>query len=98
MGLINKAGAFFSYGDTRLGQGRESAKQYLRGNPDLAKEIEEKIKKAKEPGLLYQDLPIATSVIRDLFTADVTRVVIDSKKLFKDIRIEEILKEIKEGR
>ncbi len=44
MGLINKAGAFFSYGDTRLGQGRESAKGYLRDNPALAKEIEEKIR------------------------------------------------------
>jgi recombination protein RecA len=44
MGLINKAGAFFSYGDTRLGQGRESAKNYLRQNPELAKEIEEKIR------------------------------------------------------
>ena len=43
-GIINKAGAFFSYGDTRLGQGRESAKQYLKQNPDLAKEIEEKIR------------------------------------------------------
>jgi len=44
MGIIGKAGAFFSYGDTRLGQGRESAKGYLRENPDLAKEIEEKIR------------------------------------------------------
>jgi len=44
MGLINKAGAFFSYGDVRLGQGRESAKQYLRQNPELAKEIEERIR------------------------------------------------------
>jgi recombination protein RecA len=43
-GLVNKAGAFFSYGDIRLGQGRESAKQYLRQNPELAKEIEEKIR------------------------------------------------------
>lgn len=43
-GVITKAGAFFSYGDTRLGQGRESAKQYLKQNPDLAKEIEEKIR------------------------------------------------------
>jgi recombination protein RecA len=43
-GLITKAGAFFSYGDTRLGQGRETAKQYLRQNPELAKEIEEKIR------------------------------------------------------
>ncbi|HEY96726.1 MAG TPA: recombinase RecA [Dehalococcoidia bacterium] len=44
LGLISKAGAFFSYGDTRLGQGRESAKQYLRENPELAREIEEKIR------------------------------------------------------
>jgi recombination protein RecA len=43
-GLITKAGAFFSYGDTRLGQGRETAKQYLRQNHELAKEIEEKIR------------------------------------------------------
>src|SRR4030042_31231 len=44
LGIINKAGAFFSYGDTRLGRGRESAKQYLRGNPALAQEIEERIR------------------------------------------------------
>ena len=44
MGVIAKAGAFFSYGDTRLGQGRESAKGYLRDNPDLTNEIEEKIR------------------------------------------------------
>ena len=44
MGIINKAGAFFSYGDIRLGQGRESAKGYLKDNPDLAKEIEERIR------------------------------------------------------
>ncbi len=44
MGLVTKAGAFFSYGDIRLGQGRESAKQYLKDNPDLAGEIEERIR------------------------------------------------------
>ena len=42
--LIKKAGAFLSYGDIRLGQGRESAKQYLAQNPELAKEIEERIR------------------------------------------------------
>jgi ribonuclease G len=49
------------------------------------KEIEEKVKKAKEPTLLYQDLPITTSIVRDLLNTDFTRVVVDSKKLFKDI-------------
>ncbi len=44
LGLVSKAGAFFSYGDTRLGQGRESAKQYLIQNPELAQEIEQRIR------------------------------------------------------
>jgi len=43
-GLINKAGAFFSYGDVRLGQGRENAKTYLSQHPEIAKEIEQKIR------------------------------------------------------
>jgi recombination protein RecA len=38
--IVNKRGAFFSYGDIRLGQGRENAKDYLRQNPELMKEIE----------------------------------------------------------
>lgn len=41
--LIKKAGAFFSYGDIRLGQGREKAKQYLSQNTELAQEIERQI-------------------------------------------------------
>jgi len=44
LALISKAGAFLSYGDVRLGQGRESAKQYLVQNPELAQEIEQRIK------------------------------------------------------
>jgi recombination protein RecA len=43
-GLVKKAGAFFSYGDIRLGQGRENAKQYLSQNPELAQEIEREIR------------------------------------------------------
>ena len=42
--LVKKAGAFFSYGDIRLGQGRESAKQYLSQNAELAQEIEQQIR------------------------------------------------------
>ncbi|HNK64451.1 MAG TPA: recombinase RecA [Anaerolineales bacterium] len=38
--VIQKRGAFFSYGDVRIGQGRENAKDYLRSNPDLMGEIE----------------------------------------------------------
>ncbi len=44
LGLVKKAGAFFSYGDIRLGQGRESAKQYLSQNAELAQQIEQEIR------------------------------------------------------
>ncbi len=42
--LVTKSGAWFSCGDVRLGQGREAAKQFLRDNPDLAVEIEGKLR------------------------------------------------------
>jgi recombination protein RecA len=42
--VIKKAGAFFSYGDVRLGQGRESTKQYLKQSPELAQEIEDQVR------------------------------------------------------
>jgi recombination protein RecA len=44
MEIVRKSGAFFSYGDTRLGQGRENAKEYLRRNPALTDEIERLIR------------------------------------------------------
>jgi len=44
MGIIKKSGAFFSFGDIRLGQGRENAKQYLGQNPEVAQEIEQQIR------------------------------------------------------
>ena len=44
LGLVKKAGAFFSWGDTRLGQGRENAKQFLYQNPELTQEIEQQVR------------------------------------------------------
>jgi recombination protein RecA len=41
--LVQKSGSFFSYGELRLGQGRNNTKQYLAENPDLAAEIEAKL-------------------------------------------------------
>ncbi|WP_431858495.1 recombinase RecA [Azospirillum sp.] len=43
-GVVEKSGAWFSYDGTRIGQGRENAKTYLRNNPDTAKSIEDKIR------------------------------------------------------
>ncbi len=42
-GIVKKMGAFFSYGDIRLGQGRENAKQYLSEHSELGEEIEQRI-------------------------------------------------------
>jgi len=46
MGIVKKSGSFFSMGETRLGQGRENAKEYLRQNPAIADSIEEQIRAA----------------------------------------------------
>jgi recombination protein RecA len=54
--IVQKRGAFFSYGDVRIGQGRENAKDYLRNNPDLAGEIETVIRQKALGGELV--LPI----------------------------------------
>ena len=50
--VIKKSGSFFSYGDTKLGQGRDKVKEVLADNPDLCEELEVKIgEKVKELGL-----------------------------------------------
>jgi recombination protein RecA len=52
MGLIEKRGSFYTYGELRIGQGRENAKQYLKDNPDLAEEIELAIRgQAQQSGI-----------------------------------------------
>ena len=43
-GIIEKSGAWYSYGNQRIGQGRENAKMFLKDNPALMSEIEEKVK------------------------------------------------------
>ena len=50
--IVQKSGAWFSYGDIRLGQGRENAKQYLKDNPEIALEIENKIRSKYELPLM----------------------------------------------
>ena len=50
--VIEKKGSFFSYGDTKLGQGRDKVKEVLNDNPELCEELEVKIgEKIKEMGL-----------------------------------------------
>jgi len=46
--LVQKSGSWYSYGETRLGQGREAARSFLRENPDVAGELEARIREALE--------------------------------------------------
>jgi recombination protein RecA len=56
--VISKRGSFFNYGDIRLGQGRENAKEFLKVNPDLAEEIELAVRQQALSG----DIPISLGV------------------------------------
>ena len=44
LGIVQKSGAWFNYGDIRLGQGRDNAKQFLRDNPEIANDIEGQVR------------------------------------------------------
>ena len=44
LGIINKSGAWYAYKDRKIGQGRENAKQYLKENPEVAEEVEAKVR------------------------------------------------------
>jgi len=43
-GVLSKTGAWFNYGETRLGQGRENAREFLKSNPETAKQIDDEIR------------------------------------------------------
>ncbi len=61
LGIVEKRGAFFSYGETRLGQGRENSKEFLRQNPDLADEIEMVVRQRATGGEMPMPLSMGGS-------------------------------------
>lgn len=63
MGIIDRAGSWYSYGDERLGQGRENAKSFLEENPDIMQEIDQKIR--KRVGLIDDGEEVAASEEED---------------------------------
>jgi len=67
-------------------QSEESVVDDLKYLKKIWEEIEEKVKTEKPPSLIHQDLGTTISVIRDLFTPDVSNIYIDSKKLYKQIK------------
>lgn len=57
-GIVKKSGSWFSYGETKLGQGRDAVKQLLEDNPELANEIEEKIFDSFKPEKKENESPV----------------------------------------
>jgi recombination protein RecA len=64
LGVISKVGAWYSYGDVRLGQGRENTRDYLKQNPAVMKEIEEKTRAALSLGRV-RAAPVAVNAVTD---------------------------------
>ena len=67
-------------------QTEDALKDDLKNLMKTWQEIETNVKTEKPPSLIYQDMNTTSSVIRDLFTSDITKVFIDSKKLYKQIK------------
>jgi ribonuclease G len=67
-------------------QTEEALKDDLNNLMKTWQEIETSVKTEKPPSLIYQDMNTTSSVIRDLFTPDITKVFIDAKKLYKQIK------------
>ncbi|MCC5889358.1 MAG: recombinase RecA [Alkalibacterium sp.] len=68
MDIITKAGAWYSYGDERIGQGRENAKQYLTEHPELRAEIEKKVRAAY--GIGDEEIEIVESAATETLELD----------------------------
>jgi len=68
------------------GQSEEALSGDLKYLVKTWNELQDEVKTKKPPSLLYKDLSTTISVIRDLFSKDVSNIFIDSKKLFKEIR------------
>jgi recombination protein RecA len=61
IGIIDKAGSWYAYGDERLGQGKENARQFLKNNSDIADDIEQKIRNS----FSKKDISIDEAVLDD---------------------------------
>ncbi len=80
LGIIKKSGAWFSYGENRLGQGRDNVKDYIENTPEFAKEIEDKIKASQsgaEEDNAAKDRVIKKDTVVKAMTKEKARAAID---------------------
>jgi len=64
-GLIDKAGSWYSYGDDRIGQGKENVREYLKNNPETTAEIEAKIRAVLLPEKVEAPAPVADAAAEE---------------------------------
>jgi len=68
-----------------IGMGKKQFESDIKFLTKLWDKIAKRTQKAKTPSLIHKDIEIITRLVRDIFTEDVTRIVVDSKKEFKEI-------------
>ena len=56
--IIKKAGSWYSYGEERIGQGRENAKKFLTDNPEIREEVEKRVRAAYGIGEAVEDAEV----------------------------------------
>ena len=72
LGLVKKSGAFFSYGETRLGQGRENAREFLKLHPEIARDIDGQIRRQTLTGHQFQpETPVVDAPLQAAETAEI---------------------------
>ncbi len=87
--IIQKSGSWFSYNDERIAQGREKAKEYLAKNPEVAKEIEMKIRAALERQRQNEVTPVAEKTPVEIPIAAAASVSAPVAKAKIDISVED---------
>ena len=65
--LINKSGSWYSYGEERIGQGRENAKAFIESNPDVSEDLEKKLRE-----LIFPEIVPPAELAEDEKPADKT--------------------------
>ena len=74
MNLLRKSGANYSFGETKLGQGRENAKEFLKTHPEIAEELERQVRAANEPASTNGHDAKAAEDVKDLPELEETAV------------------------
>ena len=82
--MIKKSGAWFSYNDMRIGQGRENAKKYLKENPEICGAIEEELRKELSAALAENSVPAGMSVGDETDDEDDVEQIMDETNISDD--------------